>query len=99
MIDEIGFLVKLRDGAQTIADAANEYLDTKSPFPNWNPLKVKWQQAEGSKGPYERSEDADNPHFRGMLKDLETHGGKMTENGYFYWVFQDGTIVGRKKRT
>lgn len=98
MIDEIGFLVKLRDGAQTIADAANEYLDTKSPFPDWNPLKVKWQQAEGSKGTYEKSEDANNVEFRKMHEDLQEHGGTLTREGYFYWLFRNRCTVGRKKR-
>ena len=64
----------------------------------WDSNAIRWVQAEGSSGPYERTEDVDNPHFRGMLKDLEAHDGKMTRNGYFFWVFRDGTTVGRKKR-
>ena len=64
----------------------------------WDPNKIKWFEAEGSSGPYQRSEDFNNPEFKLMLKDLQHHGGKLTRNGYFYWVFQNGTTVGRKKR-
>jgi hypothetical protein len=65
---------------------------------NWNPDKIVWNQAEGSKGPYERSEDVNNPEFKSLLKDLADHDGKLTRNGFFFWVFQNGSIIGRKKR-
>lgn len=98
MSKEIDFLVKLRDAATMIADAANEYLETKSPFSKFDPNKIQWQPAEGHKGSYERSEDVNNPEFKAMLKELAAHGGKMTRNGFFYWVWKNGSTVGRKKR-
>jgi len=64
----------------------------------WNPDAIKWDQAEGTKGPYERSEDVNNPEFKAMLKDLASHGDRLSRDGYFYWVFKNGTTVGRKKR-
>ena len=64
----------------------------------WDPGSIKWENAEGASGPYERSEDVNNPQFKGMLKDLAAHGGKMTNQGLFYWVFPNGSTVGRKKR-
>lgn len=64
----------------------------------WDPCKIKWEQAEGNSGPYERSEDVNNTEFKGMLQDLAAHGGKITRNGYFYWIFKNGATVGRKKR-
>ncbi len=64
----------------------------------WNPDQIKWEQAEGSSGPYQRSEDVNNTEFKAMLKDLQAHGGRLTREGWFYWVFQNGTTVGRKKR-
>lgn len=64
----------------------------------WDPSKIKWEHAEGSKGPYERSEDADNPEFKAMLQDLAAHGGRLSKDGYFYWTFKNGSTVGRKKR-
>ena len=65
---------------------------------DWDASKIKWEQAQGASGPYERSEDVNNPQFKLMLKDLAAHNGKMTRNGYFYWVFRSGSVVGRKKQ-
>lgn len=63
----------------------------------WNPDKIKWRKAEGNRGPYERSEDANNLEFKAMLKDLQDHNGRLERGGWFYWVFKNGSIVGRKK--
>lgn len=63
----------------------------------WNPDKIKWEQVEGPKGPYEKSEDVNNLDFKAMLKDLADHKGKLQRNPYFYWTFENGTTVGRKK--
>jgi hypothetical protein len=76
-----------------VLDLAN--VDEK---PLWDPDKIKWEKAEGSKGEFERSEDVDNPEFKSMLKDLAEHGGKLNRLGYFYWAFQNGSTIGRKKR-
>jgi hypothetical protein len=66
--------------------------------PIWNPDKIKWVQAEGTSGTYERSEDVDNLEFKAMLKDLAEHQGKFQREGYFYWAFQKASVVGRKKK-
>jgi len=66
--------------------------------PSWNSDKIKWEQAEGPNGPYERSEDVNNPEFKAMLKDLARHAGRLTRDGWFYWTFKNGSTVGRKKR-
>jgi len=98
----VEFAVKVRDGAQMIVDACVEYLEKLAPKDeakhNWDPSKIMWTQAEGSKGPYERSEDVNNLEFKNMLKDLASHKGKLSFEGWFYWVFQNGHTVGRKKR-
>jgi hypothetical protein len=65
---------------------------------SWNPEKIKWEQANGKNGPYERSEDVSNPEFKAMLKDLARHGDRLTREGHFYWAFNNGSTVGRKKR-
>ena len=65
---------------------------------DWNPDIIKWVKAEGSKGEFEKSEDFNNPEFKKMLKDLAEHDGKLTRDGVFYWVFKNGSTVGRKKR-
>ena len=64
----------------------------------WNPDKIKWEKAQGPSGEFEKSEDFNNPEFKAMLKDLQSHGGKLTRNGMFYWTFKNGSTVGRKKR-
>jgi len=64
----------------------------------WNPTKIVWTEAEGSKGPYERSEDVNSYDFKALIKDLADHNGKLTRGDFFYWLFQNGSTVGRKKR-
>jgi len=65
--------------------------------PAWNPIKIRWIQTQGASGPYERSEDVNSPEFKALLKDLAAHQGKLSRDGYFYWAFQSGATVGRKK--
>jgi len=64
----------------------------------WDSNKIKWVQAEGTSGPYERSEDVDSLDFKECLKDLEQHQGKLSRDGYFYWRFAKSPIIGRKKK-
>ena len=67
------------------------------PPENWNPNNIKWTSSNGAKGIYERSEDVNNPDHKAPVKDLAAHSGKLTRNGIFYWLFQNGSTVGRKK--
>ena len=99
-MSEIEFLVKMRDGLQMAVDSIEEYLEKISPAdqPLWDPSQIAWGQAEGPSGAYERSEDVNNLEFKAMLKDLQDHKGKMNREGWFYWVFENGHTVGRKKR-
>ncbi len=69
----------------------------------WDPNAIKWVQTEGFKGPYERYPAADakaegTVDYQNMLRDLKAHGGRLTREGWFYWLFQDGSTVGRKQR-
>lgn len=64
---------------------------------SWNPEKIKWEQAQGSKGPFERSEDVNSLDFKAMLKDIQGHKGKLNRDDYFYWAFENRAIVGRKR--
>lgn len=81
-------------------DSIEEYLEKISPAdqPAWDHSKIAWAQAEGPSGAYERSEDVNNLEFKAMLKDIQDHEGKLTRGPYFYWAFQNGHTVGRKKR-
>jgi len=101
-LSSVEFLVKLRDAAQMMADAANEYLERLAPKDeakhNWDPSKIQWKEAQGTRGLYERSEDVNSPDFKELMKDLETHNGKLMRNGFFYWRFSKSAVIGRKKR-
>jgi hypothetical protein len=65
----------------------------------WNPEKIVWADKQGEKGSFQSSEDVNNMDFKAMLQDLGGHGGKLQREGVFYWVFRNGTTVGRKKMT
>ncbi|MEM2336969.1 MAG: hypothetical protein QXR79_05545 [Candidatus Bathyarchaeia archaeon] len=90
-------LLNFLDAVEAGVSAAKQRI--KEAKIGWNPDKIKWEDAEGSSGQYQRSEDFNNPEFKAMLKDLQAHGGKLTRNGYFYWIFKNGSTVGRKKRS
>lgn len=100
-MSDVNFVVKLRDAACMVKDACEEYLEKMAPGETkvhaWNPEKIKWNIADGTRGPYERSEDVNSIDFKEMLKDLAAHNGKLGRDGYFYWTFQNGSTVGRKK--
>jgi len=100
---EIESLVKLRDAFRMASEAIDEYVDSMAPKEvagfTWNPDKIKWVMAEGTSGPYERSEDVNSIDFKELIKDLEVHNGKLSRNGFFYWKFVKSPIIGRKKRS
>jgi len=100
----IDFLVKLRDALQMAAEAVDEYLESMVPLEvrDWNPENIKWQQAQGPSGPYERAdpkENVGNPDFEALIADLDQHNGKLTKQNWFYWKFTNGDFVGRKRRS
>ena len=64
----------------------------------WNADKIVWTEAEGGKGKYERSEDVNSLDFKALLKDLADHKGSLVRDGWFYWSFKNGGVVGRKKK-
>jgi hypothetical protein len=65
---------------------------------SWNPDKIAWSKAQGSKGEYERSEDVNSLDFKNLLKDLADHRGSLTRDPWFYWTFKNGSVIGRKKK-
>lgn len=75
-----------------------DHLNELTKCQEWDPDQIAWTPAEGPSGPYERSEDVNNLEFKAMLKDLAAHNGKMRRGPYFYWTFQNGHTVGRKKK-
>ena len=80
-----------------------EKAEAEQPKFSWNPEAIKWQKVEGFRGEYERypleGEKVEaTPDYKNLLEDLKRHGGKLTRNGYFYWVFEDSSTIGRKRR-
>lgn len=60
--------------------------------------KIKWQQRQNQKGPFEIAEDIENPDHKALLKFLTDHTGNcLVSQGFFYWVFPDLKTVGRKR--
>jgi hypothetical protein len=85
-----------------IADAANEYLEELAPKEETEKIdlnKISWVEAQGTKGKYEKSEDINNLEFKKLVKTLADHKGKLTIDNYFVWLFENGSTVGRKKRS
>jgi hypothetical protein len=63
----------------------------------FDPNKIQWTQQKGTKGPYERSDDVNNPDHKALLKFLTEHaGGCISSEGFFYWTFTDAKSIGRK---
>lgn len=61
----------------------------------WTPEKINWKEANGASGPYEKATDGVDYHL--LVKDLKSSDGKFRKGGFFYWLFQRGDAVGRKK--
>ena len=97
-MSQIELLARLQEAFQNASDCIGEYLEKIAPVDksSWDPEKIAWSQAEGPSGSYERSEDETNPQFTDLLKDLGQYNGKLYRDGVFYWVFDNGHIVGRK---
>ena len=100
-------LLKLRDALRMGADALNEELEKHAtPYvkaTEWEPSEIQWVKAEGMRGPYQKypgtnQKEESTSNYRNLIQDLVNHKEKLTKDGYFYWLFSDGTTVGRKKR-
>jgi hypothetical protein len=65
---------------------------------SWDPARIQWKLTEGNRGPYESSEDLNSPDFKHLVKQLAEHNDKLSRDGYFYWLFKNGSTVGRKRK-
>jgi hypothetical protein len=108
---EIGLLILERDVSQYRVERIDELLNrigeakgfAEAEKKNWDSEKIKWVKSEGTKGLYERYPDKDQKaeatdDYKNMLRDLKEHKGKLTRDGFFYWLFEDAATVGRKKK-
>ncbi len=97
----VEFLVKLRDGLAMASEATNEYIDSLKPPEEktvWSPQKIVWIERTGQRGIFEQSEDFNNTEFKAMHRDIVANGGKLERDGVFYWIFQNGSTIGKKRR-
>jgi hypothetical protein len=92
--------------ADEIRKAIDEYLNLQLQLMEqgvtYSLDRIKWTRAEGPSGPYEYADKADNmgpaeyEDFQALLADLKDHGGRLSRQGYFMWLFSKGDRVGRK---
>ena len=73
---------------------------TEEPL-EYNPDKIPWLRTEGQKGVYERypafqQKPSMTIDYINLLEDLKSHNGKLQRAGLFYWLFEDGSTIGRK---
>jgi len=69
----------------------------------YDPEKILWTQAEGSKGIYQvypafKQKPSMSVDYINLLADLnlESHKGRLQRAGLFYWLFDDNVTIGRK---
>lgn len=60
--------------------------------------KIKWEERQGQKGLFEKTDDYNSLDYKALLRDLQSHKGKMRKNGYFLWIFENGATIGRKRK-
>ena len=80
----------------------NDLLNMDEPKHFWDPSKIAWEKASGSKGEYEKATaeaNKDNADFNNLVADLKMHGNKMRKGNYFIWLFEktQELTIGRKK--
>jgi hypothetical protein len=71
--------------------------------PKWNPEKIKWAQAKGARGDYERYPAEDQKveatdDYKALLLDLKEHKLFFFRDGWNYWLFPDLVTVGRRRK-
>jgi len=102
---EVSVLVIERDTAQFRVERIDELLNkvgeakgyVEAQKGTWDPKKVEWVETAGTKGLYDKASAQGTDDFKAMLIDLKKHDGKLSRDGFFYWVFSDEATVGRKK--
>lgn len=103
---EAVYLTKTRDAYAMLLDATQERLEALAVktgkvdnMPDMS--QVIWRETIGPHGKYELAEktsNTENPGFRILAEYLRAHQNKVTIEGYFLWVFDNGDI-GRKPKT
>ncbi len=92
-------IVKMRMQIEKLLGAvAPTALATGSPKLPFDASKIKWQDRENEKGKFQMSEDFSSPNHKALLAFLNEHipSKCVTSEGFFYWVYPNGSMIGRK---
>jgi len=100
------FLVKLRDGAQMVADAAEEYLQMQAPadvrVKTEDFDKLLWSEKEGTKGSYGQTTKEANQNsevFQALKQTLQDNKGFWQSSKHKYWTHRGNPdIIDRRKK-
>jgi hypothetical protein len=102
---QVEFLVKLRDAAAMMADAANEYLESLAPPEAKEEAldysKLFWEKKQGEKGEYEQTSEKVNQNcdlWKKLKAKVKEHKGFWLNSGYKFWFHQqDESVIDRRK--
>jgi len=100
----VEFVLKLRDAAQMMADAAEEYLEKQVPVgaKTEDLEKLSWTEKEGTKSPYQQTTKEANQNsevFQALQKVMAEHKGFWENSTHKYWNHQDNEdIIDRRKK-
>jgi len=105
-MSSVEFLVKLRDAAQMIADAATEQLEKMTPpevkYDNKDFENLKYETKSGSKGDYQQASKEANENsevFRALQKLLVDKGGFWQSSTHKYWIHSGNTdLIDRRRK-
>lgn len=87
----------LIDGWLTPSELTSQTQPQTEPT-TYDTSKIKWEPKTGAKGPFEKTDDYNSLDYKALLRELQSHKGKMRKNGYFIWIFQNGSTIGRKRK-
>jgi len=89
-------IVKMRTQIEKLIGArATPQGSPKLPF---DASKIKWQDRENEKGKFQMSEDYSSPDHKALLAFLNEHipSKCVQSEGWFFWVYPNGSTIGRK---
>ena len=92
-----GFIL-LRDGLKMATDGINKIVESTEPkdTPQYDLKNIKTERTEGRNGFYDKAVTQDGQDYQNLIADLKAHEGKLTRDGFFCWLFDDGKTVGMK---
>lgn len=105
-MSSVDFLVKLRDAAQMMADAANEQLEKMTPpevkHGEADFDKLFWENLQGSKGPFQRTSKKANSNsaiFQALQAILKEKKGFCHIGAYKFWFDNNNPdIIDRRRK-